>query len=406
MASMALGTSYRTLWLASTISNIGDGLMLTAMPLLAVTLTRDPVLVAGVQTAAMLPWLLFSPVAGAIVDRLDRRSLMGTVDLVRAVLVGVLGIAVLVDGVTIPLLYVMVFLLGTAETLFDNGAQALMPMLVAQGDLEKANSRLFGAQIVTNEFAGPPIGGFLFAFAAAAPFLIDAASFALAAMLVLSLQGSFRAPRPEGTERRGLASEIAEGLRWLRGDAIVRGMALALGVFNLGVNGAFAIMVLYALGPLGLNETGFGVLLGVAAVGAFLGTLLAAGVAKVLGRGPTLMVIALVSGIDLIVIGIAQDRYVTAAMLALNGFAGVVWNVITVSLRQTLIPAHLLGRVNSVYRMIGWGTIPLGALLGGFIARGLGLRAVFFVFGVAIIGMAFVLVRPLVPLVARASRAG
>lgn len=399
---MPLGMPYRRMWLAAAISNLGDGVALTAMPLLATTLTRDPVLIAGVTVAGFLPWLLFSLLAGALVDRLDRRTLMGVVDLMRAGLVGLLGLAILFGTESIGLLYVIVFLLGCAETLFDNASQAIMPMLVASGDLEKANSRLYAAQIFMNQFAGPPLGGFLFAVAAVTPFLLDAGSFVAASALVLAIPGSFRVARSPTVERTAIGADIAEGLRCLWGDQIVRGLAIALGVFNLASNGVFAIFVLFALGPLGLSETGFGILLGVSAIGAFLGTLLAPRVSTLLGRGRTLVAVAIANGVSLIVIGIVADPVVTGALFALEGFAGIVWNVITVSLRQNLIPNHLLGRVNSVYRLIGWGTIPIGALAGGLIARGFGVRATFYVAGAVIIVMAQLLVRPLVPMIARA----
>lgn len=371
--------------------------MLTAVPLLAASLTRDPLLIAGVQVAALLPWLLFSLVAGALVDRLDRRTVMGVVDLARAAVVGALAVAVLFDAAHIALLYAIVFLLGVAETLFDNASQAIMPALVPAEHLERANARLYAAQIVTNQFVGPPLGGFLFAVAAASPFLIDAGSFVVASALVLLIPGAFRAAPAPNAAQRSIRREIVEGLRWLWREPVVRDMAVALGIFNLAYNAATAILVLFALEVLGLDETGYGLLLGVSAVGAFLGSVLAARVSAALGRGRALLAVAIVTGIDLILIAAFPHPAVTAGLLALEGFAGVVWNVITVSLRQSLIPDHLLGRVNSAYRLIGWGTIPIGAFTGGLVARGAGLSAPFYVSGVTTLALGIVLVRRLVP---------
>lgn len=391
---MTLGAPYRKLWAAAAISNLGDGMALVAFPLLATRLTRDPVLIAGVAAVARLPWLLFALVAGALVDRLDRRALMGGVDIARAVLVGVLGTAVLFGWESLALLYLVVFALGFSETLFDNAAQAIMPRLVPLERLEQANARLYSVEIVANSFVGPPVGGALFAVLAAAPFLVDAGSFLAGAILVLTIGGSFRVAEA-GAPRAGLRREIAEGLGWLWGNAIVREMAVSLGIFNLAGNAALALMVLYALEVLHLSEAGFGVLLAATAVGAILGTLLAARISRTLGRGPSLVAAALVSAAALGGIGALSDRWLVGALLAVEGFAGMVWNVITVSLRQSLIPDRLLGRVNSVYRLIGWGTIPVGALLGGVAARGLGIRAPFFLAAGLIAMMALGLVAPL-----------
>ena len=218
MPRRGLGPEYRKLWTASTVSNLGDGVTLVAGPLLAASLTRDPLLVAGLAFAQRLPWLFFSLISGALVDRLDRRMLMVAVDAFRTVLLGFLGLAVLSDFVSIPLLYVVFFLMGTVETLFDTASVSILPAVVPRESLEKANGRLFGAQIVSNEFAAPPLGGFLFAVAASVPFFLDAGSFAAAAVLMLFMRGKFRVERPEGTLPTTLRAEISEGLRWLWGN--------------------------------------------------------------------------------------------------------------------------------------------------------------------------------------------
>ena len=167
-----------------------------ALPLLAASLTRDPGAVAAVTFAGRLPWLLFSLVSGAVVDRVDRRRLLWQVDTGRALVVTALAAAVLLEATSIPLLVVVAFVLGTGETLFDNAAQALMPSVVSRERLEEANSRLFAIQISSQEFVGPPVGSFLFGVVAvSAPFFVDAGSFFAAAALVLAMKGIYRAPR-------------------------------------------------------------------------------------------------------------------------------------------------------------------------------------------------------------------
>lgn len=384
MRRTGLGANYWKLWTASTISNLGDGVTLVAGPLLAASLTRDPVLVAGIAFAQRLPWLLFSLPSGALVDRLDRRLLMGTVDIFRAAMVGFLGISVLLGFVSLPLMYVVFFLLGTAETLFDNASQAVLPSVVARDSLEKANGRLFGGQVVANQFAGPPVGGFLFAVAASVPFLIDAGTFAAAAALVLVMRGRFRSERPEEEPKRTLTADIGEGLRWLFGHRLLRVVALMLGVANLTFAAFDAIFVLFAQNILGLGSVGFGILLASSSVGGVAGSLIADRIVLRLGPGCSLHAVLLSNAAALAVIATTENPFVVGAMIALVGIGVVVWNVTTISFRQAIVPERLFGRVNSVYRLLGWGGISVGALIGGFLADGLGLRAPF-IFGVFVL---------------------
>ncbi len=372
-----LGPEYRKLWTASTVSNLGDGVTLVAGPLLAASLTRDPVLVAGLAFAQRLPWLLFSLISGALVDRLDRRRLMVAVDAFRTVLLGFLGLAVLSNFVSIPLLYVVFFLMGTAETLFDTASVSILPAVVPRESLEKANGRLFGAQIVSNEFAAPPLGGFLFAVAASVPFFLDAGSFAAAAVLVLFMRGKFRVDRPEGTPPTTLRAEISEGLRWLWGNRLLRTLAISLGIMNLTSTATISIFVLFAQERLGLGSVGYGVLLTSGAVGGVAGSLAAERFVGWLGAGTTMRLGLIIEAASAGVIALSREPLVVGAMFVLFGFHAIVWNVVTISLRQQIIPERLLGRVNSAYRLLGLGGMSAGALLGGVLARGFGLTAPF-----------------------------
>jgi MFS family permease len=372
-----LGPDYRKLWAASTVSNLGDGVTLVAGPLLAASLTRDPLLVAGLALAQRLPWLFFSLISGALVDRLDRRMLMVAVDAFRTVLLGFLGLAVLSNFVSIPLLYVVFFLMGTAETLFDTASVSILPAVVPRESLEKANGRLFGAQIVSNEFAAPPLGGFLFAVAASVPFFLDAGSFAAAAVLVLFMRGKFRVERPEGTLPTTLRAEISEGLRWLWGNRLLRTLAVSLGIMNLTSTATISIFVLFAQERLGLGSVGYGVLLTSGAVGGVAGSLAAERFVRWLGAGTTMRLGLLIEAASAGVIALSREPLVVGAMFVLFGFHAIVWNVVTISLRQQIIPERLLGRVNSAYRLLGLGGMSAGALLGGVLARGFGLTAPF-----------------------------
>jgi MFS family permease len=388
-----LGPAFTRLWAASAIANTGDGVFVVALPLLAESLTRDPLLFAGVTVANRLPWMLFALHAGAIADRFDRRRVMWIANAARALAVAGLGAAVLGDVASIWLLYAVGFGLGLAETLFDTASQALLPALVRRDQLEDANGKLVAAEIVTNQFLGPPLGGFLFGIAAALPILLDAGTFAVSAGLIASLGGMVAArPRPTRADRRPMRTDIAEGLRWLRGHRLLRALAVLLGAMNGTHVMVFAVFPLYAVGEgsvLGLGSFGFGVLLTASAVGSGIGSLLSARLVRRLGRGAVLWSTLVASVLVPIAIALTSSAVVVGATFAVFGLSVVLWNVVTVSLRQTIIPDELLGRVNSVYRFLGWGSMPLGSLAGGLVASAIGVRGTFLVAG-AVMAVAIV----------------
>lgn len=372
----SISPQYWKVWTGSAFSNLSDGVYIVAAPLLAASLTRDPVLVAGVSFAFGLPWLIFPLISGALVDRLDRRVVMGAGNVLRASLIGTLGLLVLFGWASLPLLYVVFFLLGTVEMMYDNAAQAIIPAVAGRENLEKANGRLYAVELVNNQFAGPPLGGFLFGVAAAAPFLFGAGAFAAASAMVLSLRGSFRPAKEEGAApRSSLFSEIGEGLRWLYGHRLLRLLAVILGVTNMAFSAVFAIMVLFAQDVLGLGSFGYGLLLTSIAVGGVLGSFTSERIIRFFGSGRSLFLCAVLDVVVFAAIATAGNAFFVGGMLIMTGVVMVIWNVITVSLRQSIVPEHLFGRVNSVYRMLGWGGMPLGALLGGLLARELGLTA-------------------------------
>ena len=391
----AFGPEYRKLWAASAVSNLGDGITLVAGPLLAATLTRDPVLVAGITFAQRLPWLLFSLPIGALVDRLDRRLTMGTVDLFRCVLVGALGLAVLAGWATLPLLYVVFFVVGVAEIFFANASLAIMPSIVPKEHLDKANGRLFAAELATNQFAGGPIGGALFAVAATLPFLMDAGTFGASAVLILALRGSFRVSEPGGAHPTGLMAEIGEGMGWLLRHRLLRALAVMLGAGNLVFSATFAVLVLFAQDVLGLGSVGYGFLLTAGGVGGFLGSLLAGRLGARLRTGRALFLLVFLQAPAFAVVALSESPIIVGAMMAVDGFVAFAWNVLTFSLRQTLIPDRLLGRVTSVYRLVGVGGGAFGALIGGLLARSFGLDAPFW-FAAAVIVVVALASRPFV----------
>jgi MFS family permease len=354
------------LWAAVGVSNLGDGVAAAALPLLAAALTSDPVLVAGLAIAQQLPWLLFALPAGAIVDRSDRRILMWRTDVVRAIALVVFAVLVALDQGSLALLYAVAFALGAAETLFDTSYRSMLPKLVADDDLERANARLYGAEIVANRFAGPPLGGLLFAAAASVPLFLNAGSFLLAAAAVFAISGRFRPAAVHGTEPIRIA--VGEGLRWLAKHRLLRSLAVVVSVWHLVWAAGNAVLVLYAQDLLGLGSAGFGILLAAGAVGSLIGSALASRLADRLGRRRALAGSVALAAVAQVALAMTSSPFVAAAALAVSGTSAVVWNVITVALRQRLAPDALLGRVNGAYRFAAMGSVALGAGLGGALA--------------------------------------
>ncbi len=381
-AAPRLSRDYWRLWWANAISSTGDGAFVAALPLLAVTITRDPRLVSVVTAAIFLPWLLLSLPAGAVVDRYDRATLMWRAQAVQAAVVAVVAILIVAHRADIEVLAVGGLLLGSAEVIFSNAAQSVLPALVPPDLLPKANGSQQVSLTVGESFLGPPVGSLLFAAAAALPFGLDAVSFAGSAALRARLPRTGEAPKnAETATRPSIRAQIAEGLRWLARHRLLRVVAVLLGIYNFANQMGQAVLVLLATQTLHVSTRGYGLLLASSAVGSVAGGLVNPILARRMGMLPCLVLPALIDAAAFVGIGLAPGPVVVAALLASQGFAAAMWNVVTVSLRQRVVPGRLLGRVNSVYRMLGWGLMPVGALTGGFVAHAAGLRAPYVVAG-------------------------
>lgn len=384
-----MGGRYWKLWASSAVANLGDGIFQVALALLAVRLTRSPLLVSGVALAARLPWLFLALPAGAWADRWDRRRTMIRMNVARVALLAGLAAATAADVATIALLYAVALGLGCAEVLFDTSSQTILPAVVeSRDDLSRANGRLYAAETVTNQFVGPPLGGFLVAVSAAVAIGVGAGFYALAVVALLLIPGTYRTVR-EGPPT-SLRADIGEGLRYLLGHRLLRTLGLLLGAQTLLLSAQGAIFVLFLVSRregLGLGDVGVGVLFAFGAVGGVLGSFLAAPVERAVGRTRLLAVSVVLSGVCLALPGLAPNVVVTGLAGAAIGVAAVMWNVVTVSLRQRIIPDQLLGRVNSGYRLLGWGTSPIGAALGGALGELVGLRAVFVVAGAGVLAL-------------------
>lgn len=373
---MPLSRSFRLLWAATAISNVGDGLRLTALPLLATSVTTDPRSIAGVALAERIPWLLFILPGGAWADRHDRRVLRMRLDGARAVVMATLVAAIALDRISMVAIYAVAALLASAESVVDSSSMALVPATVDEHQLERAGGLLSSTELVTNALIGPPLGGLLFGLAVAVPFGIDAASFAAAAVTMSLLPGTFR-PSGSSTQRpaRGsLRREITDGFRWFWSRPPLRNLALVSTALGFADFLGGAVFVLFATQTLGLSSAQFGLLLVPGALGGIAGSVLAGRLTAL----PLRLVLAasiLLAGCSTLAISASSAPVVVGALSALTSATVLVWNVLTVALRQRVVPAELLGRVGASYRFLVYAGMPFGALAGGALAHSFGVRS-------------------------------
>lgn len=373
-----LPNSFRLQFAASTISNIGDGMVAAAAPLLTLSLTSDPRLISGVSFASFLPWLLLSLPAGVYIDRFNRRTLMVTVNMVRAVLFGVIAICAATSNLTIWWFMLVLVGVGSCEVIFDMSAQAFLPEIVPGPLLEKSNGMLSAAESVANSFVGLPIGAWAFVIAVGFPFGVNAAALAIAALLVARIRIPVQTIDVRSSvSERSFAQELKQGIRWLISHPLIRTLAIMLGVVNMTSMFGGSILVKYSADILGVTGRGYGLLLSVFAVGSIIGGLIGSRIASIFGTGYAIIfTFVIFSSYGLVFVFFPYIWAIALAMIV-SSIAGTTWNIVTVSLRQRIIPIELFGRVNSVYRFVGTGSIALGAIIGGQVAYHYGLKAPF-----------------------------
>ncbi|WP_078915120.1 MULTISPECIES: MFS transporter [unclassified Streptomyces] len=390
------------LWSAAVLSSFGDALRTAALPLLAVTLTDEPLLVAAVTACGYLPWIVFGLLGGAVADRVDQRRAMWTVDALRGLLVAAFAVAVALGHASIGLLIVLAFALTTLQTLFDNAATALLPALVDRDALGSANARLMTGQRVAGGLLGGPLVPLLLVGGAALPFAADAVTFLVAAALVASLRTPVpeREPRPAGSTLR---REIAEGLRALGRDRALRGLCAATALCNIGMGALVATLVVLVTGWLDAGHAAYAAAMTAYTAGSLAGGALGRRLVDRVGRTRAVLLAGIVQTGALVAMGTVRSLTTLVAALTVFGFMGMVWNVNTTTLMQERSPAALLGRVSSAFRTLAVAGAPAGALLGGAVATAWGentpalLAAAFFALSVtALIPVR----RPDVPVVA------
>lgn len=375
-----LPRSFHGIWAASAVSSLGDGVYGTALPLLAFSLTRSPLVLSLVTAAEVVPWVLFGLLGGALVDRWDRRATMWISDLCRAAVLGFAIIAAAAGFLSFPLLIGLAFLLGVGQIGFDTASMAYLPELLDrdQDAQLSANSRLQGTQQVMGSFVGPPLGGLLFAAGRIVPLVADAVSFFFSSLMIRSLPKTARKPAgPRGS----LLAEARAGLSYVVHDRFLIGLSLRGALGNLGFGMVGAVFVVFARETLRLSPSAYGAVLTLDAVGGIAGSALGPRVARKVGTGTALTVTALVEAAGILCQGLSTDVVEVGASFVLFGVGFGATMVLVPSVRGAIVPDELMGRVGAAGRLISWGTYPLGAVLGGWIAEAVGLRAPFLICG-------------------------
>jgi MFS family permease len=366
LAPARLGGSFRWLLASSWVSNVGDGIALAAGPLLVASQTRSPFLVAAAAMAQRVPWLLFGLVAGAVADRVDRRALVVAVDLLRAVVLAVLSLAILTGHVGIGAVLAAMFLLGVAEVFADTTSSTLLPMVVDKDDLGTANARLQGSTLVGNQLLGPPIGAALFAAGSAVPFVTQAVCVALGALLVLRMAVPRLPERAGGA--RPVRRDIAEGIGWLVHHPAMRTLAVVILTFNVTWGAGWSVLVLWSLHRLHMGEVGFGLLTTATAVGGLAATASFGWLER--RASYQLLMKACLTAEVLMHLALALTTVPWVALLLMFGFGfyAFVWATVSQTIRQRAVPAEFQGRVGSVYLVGIFGGLVVGQALGGVIA--------------------------------------
>ena len=382
--SVPLGHDFSRIWSASLITNLVDGVLRLAAPLLAVSLTEDPILIGALSALGLLPWLFFAIPIGALVDRVDRRKALVLGNSLRAVIALFIAFAVSQGFINIWLLLISVFFFGICEVLVDTTSQAVLPQILDKSNYERGNSRLQISEVIVSQFAGAPLSGLLYAVSIALPFFFSTTGFILAGLLILLFPFeraiNVRKEGDAGQAKLGLKGDIKFALNYLYQDKQIFSIVVITTLLGFFYSLSNAIAPLFILKELNVSPALFGVVLAIQGIGALAGSIAAPMVSKYLGRGKALAINVFFASLLVIFIGLSPNAYFFVAVSVLIGFTISVWNILLMSLYQSLIPPELYGRIHGARRTIVWGLMPIGALLGGVIARG-GLRLPFLIGG-------------------------
>lgn len=378
-----MGPAFNRMWAASIISNLSDGVLLAAAPLLAIALTDNTVLISAVGACVSLPWLLFAIPIGAIVDRADRRHILATANSTRGVVVGLLALSIAFDIVNIYQLMLSAFIIGICEVASDTTSQSLIPQVLDKENFEKGNSRLSISEVVVQGFIGAPMSGFLYATAIALPFFFNSLGFIVAALLALSIPiQHLQIAREKSAEpKKSFREDMKFGINYLVNDRTLRRLVLTTSFIGVCYSMATATMVLFLVKELDLPKQLFGVMLTVQGIGAIVGGVVAPKASAKFGRSRVMTFGIVSSSILILLQGFAPNYFVSVALGSLGSFTISQWNILLMSTYQTVIPKEIYGRIHGTRRTLVWGLMPIGSLLGGVLAHH-GLRLPMYVGGV------------------------
>ena len=386
-----MGPAFNRLWAGSIVSNLADGVLIAAAPLLAITLTDSTVLISIIGAMVMLPWLLFAIPIGALVDRVDRRLILAGSNAIRSAVIGGLALSVATGHVTIYWLIASAFVIGVCEVATDTTAQSLIPQILDEEHYEKGNSRLQISETVVQGFIGAPLSGFLYTLAMWLPFMINSIGYAVATLLALSIPIQYlQDVRTENAKENKphFIEDIKFGIRYLYNHKTLRRLVITTATIGVCYSMGTATMVLFIIKELELAPQYFGVVLTIQGVGALLGAIVAPKASKRFGRSIMMTLGIFVSSLVLLLQGFAPNIYIFVALATLGGFAISQWNILLMATYQTIIPNELFGRIHGTRRTLVWGMMPIGSLLGGVLAH-FSLRLPMYVGGVIATIIAF-----------------
>lgn len=400
-AASPLGPAFANLFTANLASSLGDGIVRTAMPLLAARLTTDPFLVSVVAALALLPWLFFAIPAGILIDRIDRRRALALAQAVRVALAVLLFVLAATGTLTVWWLYIVVFVYGMFETVYDGAIRAVVPSIVEKVNLPRANSRIEAGELVVQNFLSGPLTSALFAVSILIPLGINGLVFAVAGGLALLLpkvaSGRQFTDAKSGVPRVAWYRQFVDGFQFIMASKMLRTLWFFSTFVGLASSAGTATFVLYVLGPIGVPEALFGVFMVTGAVGGIIGAVLANRLKVAWGAGLTMAIMSVLSGVALLLAGLIPTLWAAGLGFFLSSLVVTIWNILVMSLRQSVIPGRLLGRVHGTWRTLLWGTMPLGSLIGGLLAR-IDLTVPLIVGGAAAIGASVLFFRFLMTL--------
>ena len=367
-----MGPAFNRMWASSIVSNLSDGILIAAAPLLAITLTDSTVLISAIGAMVMLPWLLFAIPIGVLVDRVDRRFVLAGANATRSAVVGLLALLIATDHVTIYWLLFASFVIGVCEVAADTTAQSLIPQILEEENFEKGNSRLQISETVVQGFVGAPLSGFIYAIAISLPFFINSLGLAVAALLALSIPIKYlQDVRTDDVdkEKRKFVADMKFGIRYLFNEKALRRLVVTTASIGVCYSLGTATIVLFIIDELELPKQFFGVILTIQGLGAIVGATIAPRSSKKFGRGNVMVFGIVSSSIVLLLQGFSPNIYLFVALATFGSFAISQWNICLMATYQTVIPNELYGRIHGTRRTLVWGMMPIGSLLGGVLAH-------------------------------------